>query len=154
MREGYALYQLVRHCNEIPRGYALQYVNDDELDRATASIKMLVRKAKKDEPHINTGNQQPCQRYLGQLLQMNPVYNDEKPPECLDEHPIRLSHRRWSVRLGPADPQGRTGCSSSYEPQRSRNAADRRASILADRGARRIAIANAAGRSAVALMNV
>ena len=96
VREGYALYRLVRHCNETRRGYVVQYVNDDELNRATASIQKLVKKAKKDEPNISTDNlwnesaaladgrpigNKPCQNYLRQLLEISPVYNDEKPPE-------------------------------------------------------------------------
>ena len=38
VREAYALYRLVRHCNETRRGYAAQYVNTYELKRATESI--------------------------------------------------------------------------------------------------------------------
>ena len=96
VREAYALYRLVRHCNETRRGYAAQYVNKYELKRATESIQAMVKRAKNDEPNINTDNlwnesaalandrpigRQPCQHYLDQLLEISPVYNDEKPPE-------------------------------------------------------------------------
>jgi hypothetical protein len=96
--EGYALYRLVRHCNEVRRGYMVQFVNDDEFKRATATIQAIVKKAKKDEPNISTdnlwnesaagANRRPiganlCQAYLRDLLQMSPVavYEEAKPPE-------------------------------------------------------------------------
>jgi hypothetical protein len=97
--EGYALYRLVRFCNEVRRGYLVQYVNDDELARATTAIQAIVRKAKNDEPGIDTdalwyrsaelirrgrdfyANAEACQGELGALLRMSPValYDDSKP---------------------------------------------------------------------------
>jgi hypothetical protein len=96
--EAYAKYRVVRYCNEVRRGYLVQYVNDDELARATTAIQAIVRKAKNDEPGINTdalwnnsanlANDRPvgvewCQRYLEDLLRMSPValYDQSKPPE-------------------------------------------------------------------------
>jgi hypothetical protein len=68
------------------------------LARATTAIQAIVRKAKNDEPGINTdalwnnsanlANDRPvgvewCQRYLEDLLRMSPValYDQSKPPE-------------------------------------------------------------------------
>jgi hypothetical protein len=96
--EGYTLYRCVRYCNEVRRGYVVQYVNYDELARATTAIQAIVRKAKNDEPGINTdalwnssadlANGRPmgvewCQRYLHDLLRMSPValFDNSKPPE-------------------------------------------------------------------------
>jgi hypothetical protein len=96
--EGYTLYRLVRYCNEVRRDYLLQFINDVELGRATTAIQGVVRKAKQDEPAIDTdkiwdesaaaANGEPvsaeiCQRYLQQLLRMSPVavYQQDKPPD-------------------------------------------------------------------------
>ena len=96
--EGYVFYRLARRCNQVRRGYAVQYVNDDELERATTAIQAVVKAAKNNEPNINTdslwdksaerANGRPigaesCQAYLQELLRISPgsVYDEAKPPE-------------------------------------------------------------------------
>jgi hypothetical protein len=93
---GYALFRLVRYCNEVRRGYLMKYVNDEELDRANLVIKSLVAKAKAGSPGLDTdtlwskagdlANDKPvgieaCHSYLDQLITMSPiaVYNNRKP---------------------------------------------------------------------------
>jgi hypothetical protein len=96
--QAYAVYRLVRYCNEVRRGYLVQYVNDDELARAATAIQAVVQKAKHDEPSIDTdvlwnnsadlAKNRPvgveiCQSYLRDLLRMSPVavYDNSKPVE-------------------------------------------------------------------------
>ena len=95
---GYRHYMIVRSCNEIRQGYLLQYVNDVEFDRATAAIKAIVKKAKADDPSIDSDSewkqavqaatgtpitQETCQMHLAQLLRSSPltVYSTDKPQE-------------------------------------------------------------------------
>lgn len=50
----YTRYAYVKFCNQVREGYALQYVNDFEMQRATNVIKAIKDKAVKDELNLDT----------------------------------------------------------------------------------------------------
>jgi hypothetical protein len=50
----YTLYVRINFCNQVREGYAVQYINDDQLARATVVVKTIVGKAQQEDPSINT----------------------------------------------------------------------------------------------------
>jgi hypothetical protein len=98
MLYGYRFFMLVHHCNEVRQGYLLQFISDDELARSEIAIHAIVRKAKLDDPSIDsdalwrdaiqmatkmTITRDYCQLYFGQLPRISPVpvYSTNKPRE-------------------------------------------------------------------------
>jgi hypothetical protein len=54
VQQGYAAYIDVRWCHEVREGYAVQYVNDVEMQRAEVAIRAIVEKGKNEYSAINT----------------------------------------------------------------------------------------------------
>ena len=85
----YTSYVRVKYCNEVRKGYLLQYVNDEELERAEVAIKAIVSKAIETTPNVDTDaiwkralilapqgahlSRDFCQQYLRSLLADSPV---------------------------------------------------------------------------------
>ena len=101
---GYRLYAHVKWCYDVRDGYAYKYINDTEIERATAAIRFIVAKAKKLDANIDTddvwqralksikGHLEPrdtpmndqvsiCQHSMRELFKLSPtpVYTVEKP---------------------------------------------------------------------------
>lgn len=93
---GYHHYAFVKFCNDVRQGYAVQYVNDAELQRANTVIKALVAQTTAEDASINTDDlwkqalrslegqgayDATCRNTLIALFNMSPtpVYQITKP---------------------------------------------------------------------------
>jgi hypothetical protein len=88
VRKAYSLYIMLRWCHELREGYAVQYVNDVEMQRVETSLAAILKRQKEKEPGMDTDalwqqadqstNGKPiiqgaCRMWLQQLTDMSPV---------------------------------------------------------------------------------
>jgi len=101
LARAYGAYAHLKWCHSIREGYAVKFINDVELERGTAAIKVIVDEEKKANPAIDTdaaweqglkmieryvhprnanypGQRDVCQHTLQQLLSAQPA-RIEKP---------------------------------------------------------------------------